>query len=58
MDGRVLIVGGARTYNVALPEADPVSCLEILTDNNSELSNVGAAEYGSYPVGPALYCLR
>jgi len=28
-DGRVLIVGGARTYNLSAPADDPVSCLEV-----------------------------
>lgn len=35
----------------------PMSCAELLADNNSTMTWVSGATYGSYGVGPALYCL-
>lgn len=39
-DGRVLVVGGAQTYNLVMPAADAVSCLEIYDPTGGTFTSV------------------
>jgi hypothetical protein len=43
-DGRVLIIGGAQTYNVTMPAEDPVSCLEIYDPTDGTFTSVDGCE--------------
>ena len=36
----------------------PISCIEEVTENMSTVTQVDAATFGKYPVGPALYCVK
>jgi hypothetical protein len=35
----------------------PVSCIDVISDNGSQLKEVSTAEYDSYAIGPALFCV-
>lgn len=36
----------------------PVSCIEIVTDNNSSVAVVSVAQFDAIPSGPSLFCLK